>query len=90
MEPGGEPQRLDGENTQPIQTGMAVRYSRSRQSSRAVSANSRFAAMGRRIWSQNIGREIASSPWAQTVRTTAEQTIHSADRITRALTLGTQ
>lgn len=90
MEPGGEPQRLDGENTQPIQTGMAVRYSRSRQSSRAVSANSRFAAMGRRIWSQNIGREIASSPWAQTVRTTAEQTIHSADKITRALTLGTQ
>ena len=29
--------------------------------------------MGRRIWSQNIGREIAVSPWAQTVRTTAER-----------------
>ena len=36
------------------------------------------------------GYVYASGPQWETVRTTAEQTIHSADRITRALTLGTQ
>lgn len=90
MDPGGKAQGLGRKKTQPIHTGTAVRYSRSRPDSKSISTKITFAAMGRRIWRQNVGREIAPSPQAQTMRTTAEQTMNSADRTTSALTRGSQ
>lgn len=86
----GKVNAFTAKNTQPIQTATAVRYNRSRPDSRTVSANTAFAAMGRKIWSQSVGREIASSPQAQTMRTTAEQTISSADRTAGKLRPGSR
>ncbi len=84
----GNPSALAAKNTHPSHTGMAERNRRSLPSHRRISTNVMFAAKGRRIWRHQKGREREDSPQTHTMRATAEQIMHSAERITGAVNPG--
>ena len=67
---------------------MAERNRRSFPSRRRINTKDTFADRGRRIWRHRKERERDVSPQAHTMRTTAEQTMNSADRITGTVSPG--